>query len=88
MFSFSTAPILTVNYSAPGDQKWTVPLGAGGTYSFSLGDQLMQFSAFYYTNLVHPMSGPQTSLQCSLDLLFPVTRGEDIAQVIEENTKP
>ena len=87
-FSFSTVPIVTANYSAPGDQKWTVPLGGGGTYSFSIGEQLMQFSVFYYTNVIHPVTAPQTSLQFSVDLLFPVTRGQAVVPVTGDYAKP
>lgn len=83
-FSLSTAPIITANYSAPGDQKWTVPLGGGGSYTFKLGDQIMQVAAVYYSNIVRPLSGPQTTLRITWSLLYPVKRGINIQELLKE----
>lgn len=86
-FSVVTAPIITVDYTAPGNQKWTVPVGGGVGYTFKLGDQLMQLSALYYTDVVRPLNAPQTTLRLNWSLLFPLTRGIDLQQIIKENTK-
>lgn len=86
-YSVATAPIITVDYNAPGHQKWTVPVGGGFGYTFKLGDQLMQLSALYYTNVVRPLNGSQTTLRLNWTLLFPLTRGIDLQQIIKENTK-
>jgi hypothetical protein len=73
-FSLVFAPEFTVNYNAPGNQKWTVPLGGGGSYTFKGGDQLMQINVQYYTNVVRPLNGPQTQLRITWSLLYPVKR--------------
>jgi hypothetical protein len=86
-FALSTAPIITSNYAASQNPKWTVPLGGGGSYTFKLGDQLMQLSAFYYTNIVRPVSAPQTTLRLVWSLLFPVKRGTDVQELVQENLK-
>ena len=86
-FALSTAPLVTANYAAPGNQKWTVPLGGGGSYTFKLGDQLMQASALYYTNIMRPLSGPQTTLRLNWSLLFPVKRSTDVRDLINEGVK-
>jgi hypothetical protein len=83
-FSLSTAPEITANYEAPGNQKWTVPVGGGVTYTFKLNNQIMQLYGGYYTNVVHPLSGPQTTLRIDWSLLFPVKRGIDIQQLLQE----
>jgi hypothetical protein len=83
-FSLTTAPIITVNYDAFGNQKWTVPLGGGGSYTFKLGDQVMQLSAVYYTSIVRPITAPQTTLRITWSLLFPLKRGINIQQLLQE----
>jgi len=86
-FALSTAPIITSNYAGSQNPKWTVPLGGGGSYTFKLGDQLMQLSALYYTNIVRPVSAPQTTLRLVWSLLFPVKRGTDVQELVRENLK-
>ena len=84
-WSISTAPIITVNYNAPGNQKWTVPLGGGGSKTFKLGDQVMQINILYYTNIVRPITAPQTNLRVVWSLLYPIKRGIDLSELIKEN---
>lgn len=84
-WSITTAPIITVNYSAPGNQKWAVPLGGGGGKTFKLGDQTMQINMFYYTFIQKPLSSPQTNLRIVWSLLFPVKRGIDLQELLQEN---
>ncbi len=86
-FALTTAPILTVNYNGPPNQKWTIPVGGGGSYTFKLGDQLMQLGAFYYTNVQRPIASSQTNLRFTWSLLFPVKRGIDMQELIKENLK-
>lgn len=83
-WAISTAPIITVNWNATQD-RWAVPLGAGVTKTFKLGDQLMQLSASYYTYVTRPITTPQTNLKLTWSLLFPIKRGIDIQQLIKEN---
>lgn len=84
-WSISTAPLISVNYNAPGDQKWTVPIGGGGSKTFKLGDQLMQISVLYYTSIVRPVSAPQTTLRITWSLLWPIRRGIDISEILKQN---
>lgn len=85
-WALTTAPIITANYAAPGDQKWAVPIGGGGSKTFQAGGQSMQVSVLYYTYIARPISSPQTNLRVVFSLLYPVTRGTDIQQLIEENS--
>jgi hypothetical protein len=82
-WAVSTAPIMTSNAALPGT-KWTVPLGGGVSKTFKAGDQLMQLSAVYYTNVVRPLAAPQTTLRVTWSLLWPVKRGIDIQQLLQE----
>lgn len=83
-WAITTAPIMTANWTAP-DTKWTVPLGGGLSKTFKNGGQLMQLSALYYTNVVRPLAAPQTTLRISWSLLWPVKRGIDIRQLLQES---
>ena len=83
-WALSSAPIITANWTAA-QNKWTVPLGAGVSKTFKNDGQLMQLSAFYYTNVVRPLTAPQTTLRISWSLLWPVKRGIDIQQLLQES---
>jgi hypothetical protein len=82
-WAISTAPIMTANWVLPGT-KWTVPLGGGIAKTFKDGGQLMQASVLYYTDIVRPLAAPQTTLRVNWSLLWPVKRGIDIQQLLQE----
>jgi hypothetical protein len=82
-WALTVAPVMTANWNAPGT-KWTVPLGGGVGKTFKGGGQLMSVSVLYYTNVVRPVGAPQTTLRVSWSLLYPVKRGIDIQQLIQE----
>ena len=83
-WAISSAPIVTSNANLPGT-KWTVPLGGGFSRTFKDGDQLMSLGVLYYTNVVRPLAAPQTTLRVSWSLLWPVKRGIDIQQLLQES---
>jgi hypothetical protein len=83
-WAISSAPIVTANWTST-QNKWTVPLGGGVSKTFKNDGQLMQLSAFYYTNVVRPLTAPQTTLRVSWSLLWPVKRGIDIQQLLQES---
>ena len=83
-WAISTAPSLTANYTAPGNQKWSIPVGGGVTKTFKLGDQPMQLALFYYTFVERPVTTPQTDLRINWTLLFPIKRGFDIKEILKE----
>ncbi len=83
-WAISTAPIMTANWTLHGN-KWTVPLGGGFSKTFKDGGQLMQLSVLYYTNVIRPLAAPQTTLRVSWSLLWPVKRGIDIQQLLQES---
>jgi hypothetical protein len=76
LWAISSAPNITANWNnAPPGQRWTVPVGAGVSKTFKLGDQPMQVGLFYYTNVKKPTYAPQTTLRFNWALLFPIKRG-------------
>ncbi len=83
-WAISSAPIMTSNANLPGT-KWTVPLGGGVAKTFKDGDQLMQLTVLYYTNVVRPLAAPQTTLRISWSLLWPVKRGINIQQLLQQS---
>jgi len=82
-WAITSAPIMTSNANLPGT-KWTVPVGGGVAKTFKDGDQLMQITALYYTNVVRPLAAPQTNFRIVWSLLWPVKRGIDIKQLLQE----
>lgn len=82
-WAIAFAPIVTSNANFPGT-KWTVPLGGGVSNTFKDRGQLMQLSVLYYTNVVRPLAAPQTTLRVAWSLLWPVKRGIDVQQLLQE----
>ena len=67
----SSAPIITANWEADGDDRWTVPFGGGVGKIFRIGKQPMnaQVQAFY--NVEKPDNGADWTLRLQLQFLFP-----------------
>ena len=67
----TTSPIVTANWEADSDQRWTVPLGGGVGKIFHLGKLPVntQFGAYY--NVVHPDDGANWQLRLQVQFLFP-----------------
>jgi len=83
-WAISSAPIITSNWTLA-QNKWTVPVGGGVSKTFKNEGQLMQLSVLYYTNVTRPITSPQTTLRVSWSLLWPVKRGIDIQQLLQES---
>jgi hypothetical protein len=82
-WALSTSPNITANWSAA-QNRWAVPLGGGVARTFKDGDQLMSLAVSYYTYVTRPLGSPQTNLKISWSLLWPVKRGIDIGQLLQE----
>ena len=67
----TSSPIVTANWKADGDDRWTVPLGGGVGKIFHLGKLPVntQIQAFY--NVVTPDDGADWTLRLQVQLLFP-----------------
>jgi hypothetical protein len=67
----TSAPIITADWTAAADQRWTVPFGGGAGKLFKIGDQNFSGTAQAYYNVVHPDDGPDWQLRLQLSALFP-----------------
>lgn len=83
-WAITSAPIMAANWQLSGT-KWTVPLGGGVSKTFKDAGQLMQLTVLYYTNVVRPLPAPQTTVRVSWSLLWPVKRGINIQQLLQES---
>ena len=69
--SLSFAPLITANWKADADQRWTVPLGAGIGQVLPVGIVYLNLALQYYANVVHPDIGPLSSLRFQIAVAIP-----------------
>jgi len=68
----TTAPIITANWEADSDHKWTVPLGGGFGKILKIGNQPINAQLSVYNNVVTPDDfGAQWQVRAQLQFLFP-----------------
>jgi hypothetical protein len=67
----SSAPIITANWEADSDSKWTVPFGGGVGKLFRIGKLPINGSLHYYYNAKKPEFGADWTLRAQIQLLFP-----------------
>lgn len=67
----TTTPIITADWEADSDQRWTIPFGGGAGRLVKFGKQPVDFKAqaFWYADA--PDNGPEWALQFMVKLLFP-----------------
>ena len=66
-----SAPIITANWEANSDNRWTVPFGGGVGKIFRIGNQPMNVSAQGYYNVEKPDFGADWQMRLQLQFLFP-----------------
>jgi hypothetical protein len=69
-----TAPLITANWSAPDEEKWTVPLGIGLTKVTAIGRQPVSVGMQYYHNVEHPHLAGADQFRFQFTLLYPIER--------------
>jgi len=67
----TSSPIMTVNWQAANDDKWTVPIGGGFGKIFKIGKLPLNFQVAAFYNLEHPENTSDWSLRLQLQFLFP-----------------
>jgi len=67
----TSSPVITANWKAASDQRWTVPLGLGIGHIFHLGKLPVnaQFGGYY--NVVHPDNEANWQVRLQVQLMFP-----------------
>ncbi|MCU0920894.1 MAG: hypothetical protein MUF16_11230 [Burkholderiaceae bacterium] len=67
----TSSPIVTANWEADSNQRWTVPLGGGIGKIFHLGKLPINTQIGAYYNVVHPDDGANWQLRAQVQFMFP-----------------
>jgi hypothetical protein len=68
----NSAPIITANWEADSDNRWTIPFGMGVGRVFRIGKLPVNTSIQAYYNVVNPdILGPTWQLRAQMQFLFP-----------------
>jgi hypothetical protein len=67
----TSSPVITANWKADSDNRWTVPFGIGAGRIFHAGSQPMNAQIAFYYNVASPEFGADWTLRVQLQLLFP-----------------
>ncbi len=68
----NSAPIITADWTANSDDRWIVPLGAGGGKVIMLGGKLpLNLQTQLYYNIVRPDFGPEWQWRMQAQFLLP-----------------
>jgi hypothetical protein len=67
----TSAPIITVDWTADSGNRWTVPLGGGIGHIFHLGRLPVNTQISGYYNVVTPDDGADWQLRAQVQLMFP-----------------
>ena len=67
-----SAPIISANWEADSDHKWTVPLGGGVGRIFKIGNQPINAQLSLYNNVVTPDDyGAEWQVRTQIQFMFP-----------------
>jgi len=67
----TSAPIITANWEADKDTRWTIPFGGGVGKIFRIGKQPVNASVSAYKNVESPQFGADWQFRLQLQFLFP-----------------
>jgi hypothetical protein len=68
----TSAPLMTADWEADSDNRWTVPLGGGIGRVFEIGHQAVNAQLSAYYNVVKPdLTGADWQLRAEMTFLFP-----------------
>ena len=66
-----SAPIITADWEAESDDRWTVPIGAGVGKIVRIGKLPVNTQASAYYNVERPDNAAEWQLRIQIQLLFP-----------------
>lgn len=75
-WAISTAPLITSNWSAPSDQRWTVPIGVGVSKVTHVVEQPLNLEMQYYHNVNHPRLAGSDEVRLEVAALWPTASAE------------
>ncbi|MBX3645159.1 MAG: transporter [Rubrivivax sp.] len=67
----NSVPLITANWEAASDQRWTVPVGLGVGKIIHLGKLPLNLQLGGYYNVVHPDDGASWQLRLQAQVMFP-----------------
>lgn len=67
----TSTPVITANWEADSDDRWTVPVGGGFGRLVKFGKQPVDFKLQAFSNVESPDRGPDWSAMFSVKFLFP-----------------
>ncbi len=67
----ASVPIITANWEADSDQRWTVPIGAGVGKIFRIGKRPINMSGHVYYNAIKPDIVGDWTLRIQFQLMYP-----------------
>lgn len=67
----STSPVITANWNADEDDRWTIPVGAGVGRIFKVGKQPINASLGGYYNIEKPDGAPDATIRLQFQFMFP-----------------
>jgi hypothetical protein len=65
-----STPIVTADWTAERNKRWTVPVGGGAGKLFKIGPQILNARAEYFNDVRTTTGGPDWQLQTQLQFLF------------------
>jgi hypothetical protein len=71
---FSSSPVITSNWEADSDNRWTVPVGGGIGKIFKMGNQPMNAQMGAYYNVEKPDGGADWNLRFQVQFMFPTQK--------------
>lgn len=71
LWYISTSPIITADWKADSDNRWTLPLGLEVGRMFTFGDVPINFQLGYYYFVEKPEYSPKWALKADISLIFP-----------------
>ncbi len=67
----TTSPLITADWKADSDNRWTVPVGGGVGRVFRVGHQALNVQLQAFDNVSHPDGAASWSLRFQVQLMFP-----------------
>lgn len=67
----SSTPVITADWEADSDERWTIPFGLGVGRLLKIGDQPVDFKIQPFWYAEKPENGPEWSIQFQVKFLFP-----------------
>lgn len=67
----TTSPIVTADWNAKSNDRWTVPVGGGFGRVFKIGEQPVNMQLAAYYNAIRPSGGASWQIRTQIQFLFP-----------------